>query len=396
MSTKLFLEGNPGRRTIALPVDATSHRYRLAIIDPAVLQRIDAFISSRDFDPPDLVITVELFTDAHLDCVLARDYSAADCEVFSGRVAGAEESCVVMTKREDMLALDIWYDGVEYQVVPVSDDVYLIEQVNLDAPIECASDEAGTATDYAEPEDSESSSDISGVVSEISVNVLVIYESQVEISAGGPKALRSQIDLMVANLNKALRRSLVGTGTSVVVTLCGPLKHDFPNLSPNNSIATNELRDSALVRAWRNQYGADLVSLLRATEGTSAADILHRSKGDPSEAFSAVKFSQARQRHTFSHEIGHNFGCPHDKENARLNGVNTNNDGIFWGYNWRHKDHRHGTLMSYPGKRILYFSNPNVSFMGEPTGRANAFNAAAIAQTAHAVAKYRHETQTAS
>ena len=73
---------------------------------------------------------------------------------------------------------------------------------------------------------------------------------------------------------------------------------------------------------------------------------------------------------TFAHEVGHNRGCAHNRENASIDGAYpyayghrfTGDDGV---------DYR--TVMSYdsdpPGiTRIPIFSNPVMEYAGEPTG----------------------------
>jgi len=79
--------------------------------------------------------------------------------------------------------------------------------------------------------------------------------------------------------------------------------------------------------------------------------------------------------HTFGHEVGHNFGCHHDK----IQGPNSD-------YSYGLGKHIEGTgfrtnmAYSAPGydyswSKINYYSNPDVMYMGVPTGTENENNA---------------------
>lgn len=379
-----------------VPVDPSSHQHRLAIINPEAVPLLQRLGMLDGAEADELEITLNLFEDVRFDFVAANKRSTNAYSVLRGSVRGDTESRVVMTIRNSMLAIDIWIDDKEFQVVTLGNDLYLIEQVNLEAGPECSSDEhADTEEENNVDSDDDTDEEPPG---NVKVGVLVIYESDVVAATsrdGDEQVLLSHIDLMVENLNTALSVSLEGTGVSVVMELLGPIKHDFPDMT-NNCAATDALMNSSDVKQWRRDYGADLVSILRTGNGTSCADTLSNINGSANAAYSAVDYSQARQKHSFAHEIGHNFGCPHNKADADLDGVNANRDGIYWGYNWVHSNgKRYRTLMSYGGgTRILHFSNPNVMYRGEPTGSAKANNAAAIARTARAISQYRQLNET--
>jgi hypothetical protein len=87
--------------------------------------------------------------------------------------------------------------------------------------------------------------------------------------------------------------------------------------------------------------------------------------------------------HAFPHEIGHNLGCNHDAANATGPGFFAYSKG----WNFQVNGRTYGTIMSYPGDRIPYFSAPEISFLGVPTGLAGvADNAATVRATAPLVA----------
>ena len=146
------------------------------------------------------------------------------------------------------------------------------------------------------------------------------------------------------------------------------------------------------VHDWRNQYGADLVSLLvsRSTLRYSStfagfANQLDKVSGNPDEAFSVTAVENSN--YTFIHEIGHNLGCGHSKYQ-----VNYNYGGLFdYSYAWRWGSYC--SVMSYPEgvyTRTGIFSNPDVLDHNLPAGNPNeADNARTIRETKHAAAAYR-------
>ena len=92
-----------------------------------------------------------------------------------------------------------------------------------------------------------------------------------------------------------------------------------------------------------------------------------------------------------AHEFGHNAGCTHDIGNA-------NNPGRYsYSYGYQHPTGQFRTVMAYsygcpgPGDctQIDYFSNPNVTYNGAPTGTASANCAETIQQTWIEMAGYR-------
>jgi hypothetical protein len=68
-----------------------------------------------------------------------------------------------------------------------------------------------------------------------------------------------------------------------------------------------------------------------------------------------------------AHELGHNFGCNHDRDTTTGGGASGAVDGD-GKYNYGYQKSttllgsRHGTIMSYPNDYVPYFSNPNLTY----------------------------------
>lgn len=92
---------------------------------------------------------------------------------------------------------------------------------------------------------------------------------------------------------------------------------------------------------------------------------------------------------TFSHEIGHLFGAQHEKEAS-------NNPYYDYGYGHYSPSKTWRTVLSYGCPitatgcpRIEYYSNPNISYNGVPTGTATANNARVMRGRGAEVAAFR-------
>ena len=156
------------------------------------------------------------------------------------------------------------------------------------------------------------------------------------------------------------------------------------------------------VHTLRNTYNADVVSLWETgyNNPSGACGIAWLMPGNlpsfASNAFSVVDISCATGYYSFGHEMGHNMGLNH----ARVDYA-TPPTGAYpysFGYKWT----GYRTVMAYaPGTRILHFSNPNVSYLGNATGvneaaGNSANNALSLNNTRVTVANWRVAPRTQS
>ncbi|TDR48530.1 metallopeptidase family M12-like protein [Tahibacter aquaticus] len=130
------------------------------------------------------------------------------------------------------------------------------------------------------------------------------------------------------------------------------------------------LRDDAEVASWRNQTGADMVSLITRNLNACGVGYLQSSPGPgfAGSAFQVTTRGCAVGNLSYAHEHGHNMGMGHDPGNG--NGAHAWSNGHFVNGSFR-------TVMSYDTNcvggcpRKPYFSNPAVNFSGQPTGIAD-------------------------
>src|SRR5690625_1299722 len=118
----------------------------------------------------------------------------------------------------------------------------------------------------------------------------------------------------------------------------------------------------------------------------------------PYYGYSITRVQQAANSATHVHEMGHNLGSAHSR-NQRSNAASASGGAFRYstGWRWNGDDFRQYTsVMTYAegGTRIEIFSNPDISYMGEPTGSYNgtyapADNARSIRNMKHAVSQFR-------
>jgi len=155
------------------------------------------------------------------------------------------------------------------------------------------------------------------------------------------------------------------------------------------------------VHTLRNMYGADLVVLFLKIENENIAGLgfqLKSPSGEPAYGFSLTGIQYAGD-YTNIHEIGHNMGADHHKQQNDSPGP-----GMFTysaGWRWISTDNKaYCSVMTYgEGKyfadgvdhtEVGYFSNPSVTHIGTVTGDAvNGDNARTIRESKNVVAAYR-------
>jgi len=226
------------------------------------------------------------------------------------------------------------------------------------------------------------------------IDLLIVYTSEARDGAGGIDGINALIDAAVAEANLAFENSQANAQLRLVhraevnYAETGNISEDLDNLE--DADADGALRS---VRQLRAQYRADLVCMITETTGGpyGLANQMHEVEVEFGEkAFSVVQRQFAISYQALAHELGHNMGCQHDR-------VTSPGGGAF-DFSHAHRFEVDGTLyhtvMAYqPGLPIPYFSNPDVLFLGVPTGipqpsTNSANNAKTINLTAATVARF--------
>jgi hypothetical protein len=225
------------------------------------------------------------------------------------------------------------------------------------------------------------------------IDVLVVYTPAARVSAGGPNSIAALIHAAVDATNNAYNNSLVETQ----IRLVHFAETDYQE-SGNSSTDLHRLRGinnghMDEVHPLRDEYGADMVALINNIPGSCGVAYLmtNLSPGFESSAFSVTRFSCAVGNLTFAHELGHNMGCAHDRDNAGA-ALFSYSYGHRWQTTWGAT--RRSVMAYAPGTRVPHFSNPDVLNGGTPTGvpplnSNSAHNALSINNAAFTVANWR-------
>ncbi|MSU24891.1 MAG: hypothetical protein EXS32_13845 [Opitutus sp.] len=250
------------------------------------------------------------------------------------------------------------------------------------------------------------------------VHVMMVYTQAVLPTLDGAErtaALQSAFDAVIAKVNVDLAASLV-TARVKLVKIAETQYNE--NASSSGSVQNDALtaladpgdRKMDELHALRDAAGADLVCLTlnRADFASSGLAFVIDTPGEITSngrfGFSVVQYAFVAGTRVVSHELGHNFGCAHDREHAFGGG------GAFpysYGYRFTASNGRqYHDIMSYdPGDGLNFFSNPAIfapapapanSPGGIGPGQAGeSATALTIEELAFEVASYRLQTQAA-
>lgn len=216
------------------------------------------------------------------------------------------------------------------------------------------------------------------------IDILIVFTANAVTAAGGLDPLGAIIDAAFARANSVLINSEIGLRVRMVRD--EQVAYNEVNTNTSLNAITNATGSFSSVPTWRNDSGADLVALV--FNGGGGLAWVYNGSSTLGYSVSGISAIEA----TFIHEIGHNLGCLHDRENNATPNVYPYSHG------WRFTpvgSSELRTIMSLaPGSRIPYFSNPDVSYMGSPTGvpigeLLQSNNAEVIRQTKASAAAFR-------
>ena len=217
------------------------------------------------------------------------------------------------------------------------------------------------------------------------IDVMVLYTPQARVGAGGTSAIEATIQLAVSETNQAYANSGVNQRMFLVHTA-----EVTYNETTDGGTDLGRLRDPGdgfmdEIHGWRNTYHADFVALIvedMIYQSVAVCGLGYRPNAlndasFESSAFSVTARGCATGNYTFGHEVGHNMGLNHDwYADGDLPPVNQAHG---YAHPSPNSNERWRTVMAYNNLcaanggscvRLLYFSNPNQTYTGDPMGVA--------------------------
>ena len=240
------------------------------------------------------------------------------------------------------------------------------------------------------------------------IDIAVLYPPSMVSRFGSVSGVETRINFLVAITNQ----SYIDSGIAAKLRLVHTEQIYYPDRK-NLDLALDALSASEIdpgsasmdistagVKAMRDRVGADLVSLVRpfntaVDDGCGMAWMITGSDDDAKQlGYSVVNDGPDAggteyycSDYTFAHELGHNMGSVHDRENAHSSGAYPYSygfgiEGVF------------GTIMSYIDPTVGKFSSPWILCNGYVCGIANwADNARSINNRSTAIANFRQSAR---
>ncbi|MBX3404969.1 MAG: immunoglobulin domain-containing protein [Phycisphaeraceae bacterium] len=379
----------PGEAGAARPTEPTVQRAR------PVGVRMDLLAAAVAGDG----VVFNLFDDARIearfDALEFRDGLSFTWTGALPRDAAGGDGWFVLSVEQDAMVLNLWTaDGRAFEVRPAPDGVPWARELNSAKFPRCATgreqvwrpgeddDDGGFALRGGCPDSGEW------------IDVLIVYTPAARSGAGGTNAIIAMCNSCISSANNAYQQS----GIATRLRLAHRAEVDYAegsgfsqDLSRLRSTSDGHMDE---VHALRNQYNADMVALLNANSGACGIAYLmtNLSPSFATSAFSVTHYSCAVGNLTFAHELGHNMGCAHDRDNA---------GSALYSYSYGHRwvgtnGTTYRSVMAYsPGSRVARFSNPDVLHQGTPTGippgqSNSAHNAQSINLAAYTIANFRN------
>ncbi len=342
--------------------------------------------------PPGHRLTLNLFDDVVVRARMTRSGREGGALVWSGKIEGEPVGDVVLAVVGGVLSGSAVWPGGAYRI-RFDGATHVVEQLDhgLFPDGGCFKEVPGGAPPAGE-------APVASADDGSLIDVLVVYTPAAQAAAGGTPAMLSQVGLAVAETNtgyansNVVQRLRLAGAVEVAYTESGDIAQDLDRLTSSG--------DGYLdgVHALRDAYRADLVSLITETPGSPYCGVAWLMTGnDPgfeSSAFSVVELACMTGYYSFGHETGHNMGLNH----ARADYASLPSGAFPYSFGYKDPGNLFRTVMAYncpvSCPRVLHFSNPNVTYGGNPTGvsevsLSSAYNALSLNNTRVTVANWR-------
>lgn len=370
----------PGRPAVAGPIPAPEWQR-------ALLPDWEHHVADwRDFRPERF--TVRIDDDLQLPVRVTHTETDDGRTVLTARLEGDAETTDVAGSFlvGTAVAADRWdavvvLAGIEYRIAVRAGSVRIEEAPSLALP--CAAEPSGAeapappgALDTAEPASAGDSH------APLVVDVLFLYnEKALAERNGDTQTIEADCSNYIASSNAVLENSQVATFRwRYVGFAAAPAYQDNDDTSVDLRAMRGTGEIATFVGTTQRSYGADQVVMFvgglkkdaagRAWLGGSVA---HSVVNYPFPTFTdGTRGTSTTSYTTVCHELGHNFGCRHQRTDPRTEASDGN--GLYqYGHTFPRFSGENGTMMAIYVEptflfRIPYFSNPDVRFNSTALG----------------------------
>ena len=349
------------------------------------------YVSQTDFlSPQDFFIAISSNLIVKSKFVKMHNYPSRSVS-YEGKLEGPVTGQVTFSKYNDRIAgLILLNDGTKYIIDQVAPGIFTVSLSNESAFIQKEKQaDFIEVSGQTQPNASVTSvCDLGACPGSSTIDIMVVYTPQAENSWGGQANTVANITQAITNMNTSVSNSGI---SNVTFRLVHTAKISY---AESGDFGTDLTRLSGIsdgymdnVHSLRDQYGADLVSLVIGSPTSSCG--MGYLNTNPSayssgNAFNVSLYSCVIGNFTLAHENGHNMGLRHDwyvdastspcshhhgyvNEVALSQGTSSPASS-----RWR-------TIMAYNDRcavagfnctRVNIWSNPNVAYNGDAAGKA--------------------------
>jgi hypothetical protein len=316
------------------------------------------------------LLKLNLFADTEYIAVQERGSLVAGSQTWIGNIEGERYGRVILVHKDEQMAGTVQTSEGNYRIRFAGENLHVIEELVMSAfPSEA------DPIPISPPKEGEIDSHQFVLADDGSqIDVMVVYTEAARIAAGGTSAMENLIALAVTETNDSFTNSAINPRLRLVHTAevsyteTGNMSTDLSNLRSASDGNMDE------VHSWRDTYYADQVSLIVNSGGYCGIGYLMSSVSSSfaSYAFTVVRRDCATGYYSYGHEFGHNMGARHDwyVDDAVGSPYDYNKAYVYRPDQWR-------TIMAYNSEcsdagtyctRILYWSNPDETYDGDPVG----------------------------
>lgn len=391
-AASLFSPAQPDGVALASVLEAGNvERVRYVTMNLSLLRDVQTM---EEADAPKEPVVFNFFEGLEVPVNHLRTEYHGASRVWVGRIVGQPESMVTIGVTEGVaMGTMRTEEGHLIEIRFAGGDVYAVRQMDMGGFASCQ-EPLLPGEGALPPRDASETPGVAGDDGS-TIDVMVVYTESAVTAVGGTTAMQSLVATAISETNQGYSNSGVTQRINLVHQAQVSYDESSGFSAALDAVTTNGDGQMDEVHTWRDTYNADMVSLwINNSQYCGLAWLMTSTSTDFSAyAFSVVAYNCATGYYSFAHEMGHNQGCAHERENA--------SSAVFdYSYGYKHASSPlFRTIMSYACTgvtcpRVNYWSNPNVSYNGEPMGidvgsSQAAYNALSLNNTNTIAANWR-------